>query len=190
MGPMHPVSRPKRSPPIEMRMQQRMYGAGRRMVVVFIMSWLSRARDGCVVWSNSFRIAGCSIIEEGVESERKLTTESKRRGGDQKLRRSCDQNVSRSQLNTEAWMRVGWGLKPDGKKRRRRNLSLTHSFLSCPYRFSSEHLVVGLPSYSFITVESPMGIEDLDNNFWWAEPLNRVNAIVEEGLPSGHVQNR
>jgi hypothetical protein len=35
-----------------------------------------------------------------------------------------------------------------------------------------------------------MGIEDLDNNFWWAEPLNRVNAIVEEGLPSGHVQNR
>lgn len=34
-----------------------------------------------------------------------------------------------------------------------------------------------------------MRIEDLDNNFWWAEPLNRVNALVEEGLPGGHVQN-
>jgi hypothetical protein len=42
MGPMQPVSRPKRSPPIEMRMQQRIYGAGRRMVMVFIMMRLDR----------------------------------------------------------------------------------------------------------------------------------------------------
>jgi hypothetical protein len=33
-----------------------------------------------------------------------------------------------------------------------------------------------------------MGTEDLDNIFWWAESLNRVNAVVEEGLPSGHAQ--
>lgn len=35
-----------------------------------------------------------------------------------------------------------------------------------------------------------MGIKDLDNIFWWAEPLNRVNVIAKEGLPSGYVLNR
>ena len=45
VGPMLPVSRPKRRPPIEMRIQQRMYGAGRRIVIVFILSWLNRARN-------------------------------------------------------------------------------------------------------------------------------------------------
>jgi hypothetical protein len=40
-------------------------------------------------------------------------------------------------------------------------------------------------------VESPpMGTEDLDNNFWWAEPLNRVKIVIEEGLPSGHSPKR
>lgn len=44
-----------------------------------------------------------------------------------------------------------------------------------------------LHSHHYI-VESPMGTEDLDNNFWWAESLNRVNPAVEEGLPIGHAQ--
>ena len=35
-----------------------------------------------------------------------------------------------------------------------------------------------------------MGIKDHDNNFWWAEPLNRVNVLAKEGLPSGHLLNR
>jgi hypothetical protein len=35
-----------------------------------------------------------------------------------------------------------------------------------------------------------MGTEDLDNNFWWAEPLNRVKIVIEEGLPSGHSPKR
>jgi len=35
-----------------------------------------------------------------------------------------------------------------------------------------------------------MGIKDLDNIFWWAEPLNRVNTTAGEGLPSGRLLNR
>lgn len=51
MGPMQPVSRPKRRPPIEMRIEHKMYGAGRRIVLVFILLWPNKAIDSCVILS-------------------------------------------------------------------------------------------------------------------------------------------
>ena len=44
IGPMQPVSKPKRSPPTEMRMEHRMYGAGSRIVIAFILIWLWTSR--------------------------------------------------------------------------------------------------------------------------------------------------
>ena len=89
IGPMQPVSRPKSSPPTEMRIQQRMYGAGRRMVIVFILSWLSRAIDICVgivVASSNRRVRRISspwsrsVIEGEGQTERYPSSSTLRTG--------------------------------------------------------------------------------------------------------------
>jgi hypothetical protein len=69
--------------------------------------------------------------------------------------------------------------------------SLTNLVLSCLVDFLlSTSSSAYLHTQHYIVESPPMGTEDLDNNFWWAEPLNRVKIVIEEGLPSGHSPKR